>query len=132
MRIRSLAVFCGSKQGSDPLFAEHAAELGGLMASQQIAMIYGGGSTGLMGIVANAVMNGNGRVTGIIPHILVEWEHQHRGITELVVADDMHERKKTPVAFMIICLRTSTGSLKQISFMNPRVSASSYSVSRKN
>jgi uncharacterized protein (TIGR00730 family) len=94
MSIASLAVFCGSKNGSDGMYATHAQQLGKLMAENNITMIYGGGSTGIMGIVADAVMQGNGRVTGIIPLILVEWEHQHRDITELIIADDMHVRKK--------------------------------------
>jgi uncharacterized protein (TIGR00730 family) len=94
MSIISLAVFCGSKNGNDSLFTDHAMQLGKIMADHHLAMIYGGGSTGLMGVVADAVMQNNGEVTGIIPHVLVEWEHQHHGITELIVADDMHERKK--------------------------------------
>ena len=94
MSITSLAVFCGSRNGLDGLYEEHARQLGKIMALQNVAMIYGGGSTGLMGVVADEVMCYGGKVTGIIPHVLVEWEHQHRGITELIVADDMHERKK--------------------------------------
>lgn len=94
MLITSLAVFCGSRNGTDDVYAEHARQLGKIMAENNIEMIYGGGSTGIMGIVADAVMQHNGKVTGIIPHILVEWEHQHHGITNLLVADDMHERKK--------------------------------------
>ncbi len=94
MSITSLAVFCGSKNGTDGVYVVHAQQLGKLMANNNIKMIYGGGSTGIMGIVADAVMQHNGKVTGIIPHVLVEWEHQHRGITELIIADDMHVRKK--------------------------------------
>ena len=92
--ITSLAVFCGSKNGVDGAYVIHARQLGKIMGENNIGMIYGGGSSGLMGIVADAVMQSQGRVTGIIPHILVEWEHQHHGITELIIADDMHERKK--------------------------------------
>ncbi|HEV8285148.1 MAG TPA: TIGR00730 family Rossman fold protein [Chitinophagaceae bacterium] len=94
MSITSLAVFCGSKNGIDELYTKHAQQLGKLMAENKIEMIYGGGSSGIMGIVADAVMQYNGKVTGVIPHVLVEWEHQHRSITELIIADDMHERKK--------------------------------------
>ncbi|HET9824913.1 MAG TPA: TIGR00730 family Rossman fold protein [Chitinophagaceae bacterium] len=94
MPITSLAVFCGSRNGIHGLYTKHAQQLGEIMAQKNIEMIYGGGSTGIMGIVADAVMQHNGKVTGIIPHILVEWEHQHHGITKLIVADDMHERKK--------------------------------------
>jgi uncharacterized protein (TIGR00730 family) len=92
--ISSLAVFCGSKNGTDGVYAAHAQQLGKLMAENNVGMIYGGGSSGIMGIVADAVMQNGGRVVGIIPHILVEWEQQHHGITELIIADDMHERKK--------------------------------------
>src|SRR5215471_9045346 len=92
--IKSLAVFCGSKNGIDELYTQHAAQLGQLMAENNLQMIYGGGRKGIMGIVADAVMANGGRVTGIIPQLLTEWEHQHEGITELIIADDMHVRKK--------------------------------------
>src|SRR5215216_2908541 len=92
--IRSLAVFCGSKPGADDIYKTDAEELGKLMAEKNITMIYGGGRNGIMGIVADAVMENHGKVTGIIPHMLIEWEHQHESITELIIADDMHVRKK--------------------------------------
>lgn len=95
MAIQSLAVFCGSKNGTNSLFTEHAAQLGKLMAEKNIKLIYGGGSAGLMGTIADSVMENGGKVTGIIPKILLEWEVQHRGITELIIADDMHVRKRT-------------------------------------
>lgn len=94
MALQSLAVFCGSKNGKNPLFAVHARTLGSLLARQGIRLVYGGGSAGLMGIIADSVMAEGGRVTGIIPKLLLEWEVQHRGITELQICDDMHERKK--------------------------------------
>lgn len=94
MSIQSLAVFCGSRTGNNPVFARHAQELGMLLAQKSIRLIYGGGSAGLMGLIADEVMRGGGKVTGIIPKLLVEWEVEHRGITELIVCDDMHERKQ--------------------------------------
>ncbi|MEQ1678162.1 MAG: TIGR00730 family Rossman fold protein [Chitinophagaceae bacterium] len=94
MAIQSLAVFCGSKNGNNPLFTQHAAELGKLMAEHSIKLVYGGGSAGLMGAIADTVMQAGGKVTGFIPKILLEWEVQHRGITELIICDDMHERKR--------------------------------------
>lgn len=94
MAIQSLAVFCGSKNGTNPVFSAHAAELGKLMAKNNIRLVYGGGSAGLMGIIADSVMQEGGSVTGIIPKLLLEWEVQHRGITELIISDDMHERKR--------------------------------------
>lgn len=94
MRIQSLAVFCGSKTGNNPVFAAEAIQLGALLAKHQVRLIYGGGSAGLMGLIADEVMKGGGKVTGIIPKLLVEWEVEHRGITELIICDDMHERKR--------------------------------------
>lgn len=95
MAIHSLAVFCGSKTGTNQLYTQHAMQLGELMAEKKIKLIYGGGSAGLMGTIADTVMKQNGNVTGIIPKILLEWEVQHRGLTELIIADDMHVRKRT-------------------------------------
>lgn len=94
MAIHSLAVFCGSKNGTNPLFTQHASQLGKLMAENNIRLIYGGGSAGIMGTIADSVMQHSGNVTGFIPKLLLEWEVQHRGITELVICDDMHERKR--------------------------------------
>ena len=94
MKINSLAVFCGSKNGNNPVYTEHAKELGKLLAKKNITLIYGGGSTGIMGAVADAMMEGGGKVIGIITKKLVDWEHQHTGITDLSVVDDMHIRKQ--------------------------------------
>lgn len=92
--VQSLAVFCGSKSGNNPLFEAHATVLGHLMAAHGIQLIYGGGNKGIMGAVANAVLERGGNVIGIIPQMLTEWEAQHEGITELIVTEDMHTRKK--------------------------------------
>lgn len=94
MAIKSLAVFCGSKNGNNPLFATHAKQLGHILAEKNITLIYGGGNKGIMGAVANAVLEKNGKVTGIIPQLLTDREHSHHGITELIVVEDMHIRKK--------------------------------------
>jgi len=92
--MQSLAVFCGSRAGSDPMFTAQAKRLGQLMAEKSITLIYGGGSVGIMGAVADAVMAHSGKVIGIIPELLLAWEAQHRGITELKVVPDMHTRKR--------------------------------------
>lgn len=94
MNITSAAVFCGSKAGNNSLYAIHAHELGKILASKNIELIYGGGKKGLMAAVANGVLENGGRVTGIIPQILTEWEQQHNGITELIVVENMHIRKR--------------------------------------
>lgn len=95
MSIKCIAVFCGSKTGKNPLFAEHTAELGRLIASRKLKLVYGGGKAGLMGIIADTALAGGSHVTGIIPEVLKEWEQYHRGITELHTVADMHIRKKT-------------------------------------
>ena len=92
--MNSLAVFCGSKSGNNPLFEAQATALGHLMASKKVTLIYGGGNKGIMGAVSNAVLEKDGKVVGIIPEILKEREHHHSGITELIIVDDMHVRKK--------------------------------------
>ncbi|NCU04463.1 MAG: TIGR00730 family Rossman fold protein [Chitinophagaceae bacterium] len=94
MQFTSLAVFCGSKSGADPVYISHAKELGHLMAQKNITLVYGGGGKGIMGAVADAVMDNNGKVVGVIPEILLEWEAHHQGITDLRVVSDMHVRKK--------------------------------------
>jgi uncharacterized protein (TIGR00730 family) len=94
MKIKSIAVFCGSKSGNNPLFEEHAKELGYILAQQNITLIYGGGNKGLMGAVANAVMEKQGKVIGIIPQLLTDREHSHQGISELIVVENMHIRKQ--------------------------------------
>lgn len=92
--IQSVAVFCGSKNGNNPLFATHTATLGRLIAQNGLQLVYGGGNKGLMGIVANAALENKGKVMGVIPEVLVAWEHQHKALTELTVVADMHTRKK--------------------------------------
>ncbi|MBK8611803.1 MAG: TIGR00730 family Rossman fold protein [Chitinophagaceae bacterium] len=94
MKINALAVFCGSKSGINPLFVEQARQLGFLLASKKITLIYGGGNKGIMGAVSNAVLEKEGKVIGIIPEMLKDLEHHHGGITELIVVDNMHTRKK--------------------------------------
>ena len=93
-KITRLAIFCGSKKGNNPLYAEHAEALGKIIADKGIELIYGGGRNGIMGVAADTVMQQCGIVRGVIPQVLIEWEHQHQGISELVVVEDMHVRKR--------------------------------------
>jgi uncharacterized protein (TIGR00730 family) len=95
MLIKSLAVFCGSKNGNNPIYLQHAKEIGALLVQHNITLIYGGGNVGIMGTLANSVMANEGKVIGIIPKVLLEWERQHGNITELIISDDMHARKKS-------------------------------------
>jgi uncharacterized protein (TIGR00730 family) len=88
-----IAVFCGSRGGADPAYAEAAAALGRLLASRGCELVYGGAHVGLMGVVADAVLGGGGRVTGVIPASMVDRELAHRGVTDLRIVGSMHERK---------------------------------------
>ena len=94
MRINKLAIFCGSKKGNNVLYEQDAIALASLLAARKVELIYGGGKNGLMGVVADTVMKEGGIVRGVIPRILTDWEHQHEGISELFVVDDMHIRKR--------------------------------------
>ena len=92
--IARLCVYCGSSSGADPRYQSAAAELGAGLAARGVELIYGGGRNGLMGQVADAALAGGGRVTGIIPVHLEHREVAHRGLSELVVVTDMHQRKR--------------------------------------
>lgn len=93
MQSMNLAVFCAAADGARPIYREVAEALGRTLAERGIGLIYGGATVGLMGAVADATIAGNGRVIGVIPHVLVDKEISHYGITELHVVDTMHTRK---------------------------------------
>ena len=82
-RVTSVCVYCGSNAGSRPLYAQRAAELGERLAAEGLAVVYGGGNVGLMGVVADAALAAGGEVIGVIPEQLVGWEVAHRGVTRL-------------------------------------------------
>lgn len=92
--IRRLCVYCGSSGAVDEQYREAASELGARLATAGIRLVYGGGRVGLMGLLADAALAGGGEVTGIIPARLRDVELAHRGVTELLVVDSMHERKR--------------------------------------
>lgn len=93
MKPKAVTIFCGSKSGNSPSFEVEAKAIGALLANKGIEMIYGGGNKGLMGAVANGCLEKGGKVVGIIPQLLLEWEAQHTGLTELIVTENMHARK---------------------------------------
>ncbi len=92
--IHSIAVFCGSRSGADPRFAAAARQLGQGLAQAGIRLVYGGGRVGLMGVVADAVLEARGTVLGVIPDFLTKWEVAHPGVDRMVVTDSMHSRKQ--------------------------------------
>lgn len=90
----AVAVFCGSRFGHHPAYKEAAENVGATLAALDMHLVYGGGDVGLMGVVADAAIQGGGRVTGIIPQFLEAREVMHRGVTDLIVTDSMHTRKQ--------------------------------------
>ncbi|MBK4734088.1 LOG family protein [Noviherbaspirillum pedocola] len=91
--MRSLCVYCGSSMGASETYAAGARELAAEMVRRDVALVYGGGNVGLMGVIADEVMRLGGRATGVIPQALMQREVGHHGLTELHVVKDMHERK---------------------------------------
>lgn len=89
----TIAVFCGSSPGDDPLFIREARRVGNVLAERGIGLVYGGGHVGLMGAVADGAMESGGTVTGVIPRRLQSKEAANDDISELIVVDSMHERK---------------------------------------
>ena len=92
--MRRICVFCGSRPGVRPAYRAAAEALGSLLAERGIEPVYGGGNVGLMGVLADAVLEAGGRAVGVIPRSLVEREVAHFGLSELRVVDSMHERKQ--------------------------------------
>jgi uncharacterized protein (TIGR00730 family) len=112
----NICVFCGSGKGVNPVYAEAARKLGALFAHNNITLIYGGGNVGLMGVVADAVMDAGGEVIGIIPDFLMKREVGHRGITKLEVVESMHQRKKrmADLSDAFIALPGGMGTLEEL------------------
>lgn len=92
--MRRICIYCGSNFGTDPAYRAAAAEVGAYCAKNGITVVYGGGSVGLMGAVADAALAAGGEVIGVIPKKLVTLEKEHRGLTQLFEVETMHERKK--------------------------------------
>jgi hypothetical protein len=91
--MKSLCIYCGSSPGSSPIYAEAARSLAKAMVADNIALVYGGGNVGLMGVIADEVLRLGGEATGVIPKALLDKEVGHRGLTRLHIVKDMHERK---------------------------------------
>jgi uncharacterized protein (TIGR00730 family) len=94
MTLNSVCVFCGSQAGQLPEYERAARELARVLVAHDVGLVYGGGHVGLMGTLADAMLARGGRVTGVIPHHLMRPEVAHQDLTELIVVDSMHERKR--------------------------------------
>ena len=91
--MKSVAVYCGSSSGNQPVYTQQAQEMGRELARRGLTLVYGGGCVGLMGAIADAVLAEGGRVIGVIPGFLADKELAHQGCTELHVVETMHQRK---------------------------------------
>ncbi|MEL6288008.1 MAG: TIGR00730 family Rossman fold protein [Pseudomonadota bacterium] len=114
--IRRVCVYCGSGKGLNPLFKAAAQTLGRDLAAADIELVYGGGSLGLMGETARAVLENGGRVTGIIPEFLSDREKMLEDVQELIVTQDMHERKRLMFerSDAIVALPGGIGTLEEL------------------
>ena len=114
--MKRIAVFCGSSKGFNPVYAEHARELGTYLAQNNIGMIYGGGKIGLMGILADTILKHQGEVIGVIPGLLRHEEVAHTDITEMIITKKMSKRKVkiSKLADGYIALPGGFGTLDEI------------------
>lgn len=112
----NICVFCGSGTGHNPAYAEAARTLGNLLVRHQSTLIYGGGNIGLMGVVADQVMAGGGKVIGVIPDFLMKKEVGHKGLTQLEVVGSMHERKRrmADLSDVFVALPGGWGTLDEL------------------
>lgn len=111
-----ICVYLGSSPGNSPVYREAAEQVGTLLAERGIGLVYGGGTVGLMGVIADTVCAAGGEVIGVIPEALRAREHDHPGITQLHVVKTMHERKAMMAKFAdgFLCLPGGIGTLEEI------------------
>jgi uncharacterized protein (TIGR00730 family) len=114
--IKSICVYCASGPGNNPAFMEAAMQLGRILAQNGIRLVYGGGSVGLMGALADAVLDHGGAVTGVIPDFLVNREHMLVRVQERIITPDMHERKRVMFerADAFVALPGGVGTLEEL------------------
>jgi uncharacterized protein (TIGR00730 family) len=111
-----LCVYAGSSFGASPQYAEVAAAFGASCARRGFEIVYGGGSVGLMGVLANSALAGGGRVIGVIPRTMIAEERAHHGLTELIPVETMHERKQrmAQLADAFVALPGGVGTLEEL------------------
>ena len=114
--MKSVTVFCGSSAGSDDIYRSEAERLGKALAEQSIKLIYGGAKVGLMGVVANAVLEAGGEVIGVLPRFLRSKEIAHDGLTDLILVESMHDRKTKmhQLSDGVIALPGGYGTLEEL------------------
>src|SRR5262245_65567523 len=114
--IKSICVYCASGSGKNPAFVEAAKSFGRVLAENGIRLVYGGGSVGLMGALADSVLDHGGMVTGVIPDFLVNREHMLVRVQERIITPDMHERKRVMFerADAFVALPGGIGTLEEL------------------
>ncbi len=113
---KKICVYCGSSTQVNPVYFETARKLGEFFAKNEIEAIYGGGSIGLMGTLADSILENNGKITGIIPRFMVEENWEHNNLSELIIVETMHERKEK-MAFMsdaAVALPGGCGTMEEL------------------
>ncbi|HEU4722259.1 MAG TPA: TIGR00730 family Rossman fold protein [Gemmatimonadaceae bacterium] len=113
--LTTICVFCASSPGADPRYVEAARSFGGLLARSERRVVYGGGNTGLMGALAEGVLDGGGEIVGVMPRHLVEREVAHLGLSRLETVTSMHERKArlADLADAFVALPGGLGTLEE-------------------
>ncbi|MBF4484524.1 TIGR00730 family Rossman fold protein [Flavobacterium sp. CSZ] len=114
--MKRITVFCGSSFGTEEIYKEQATLLGQTMAKQNIELVYGGANVGLMGAVADGVLNAGGKAIGVLPNFLRSKEIAHLGLTELILVESMHERKTkmNDLCDGVIALPGGFGTLEEL------------------
>lgn len=114
--MQTVCVYCGSSSQVNPAFFEAAAKFGKILAENEISLVYGGGSIGLMGEIANSTLAAGGKVTGIIPQFMYDEKWFHPGLTDLIVVETMHERKQkmAEMADALVALPGGCGTFEEL------------------
>jgi uncharacterized protein (TIGR00730 family) len=114
--MKSLCVYCGSNFNGDPVLRKAIEDLAATMAAQEITLVFGGGSVGVMGVIADEILKRGGKAIGIIPQFLMDKEVGHKGLTEMIVTENMHQRKQkmADLADGFIILPGGFGTLEEL------------------
>jgi len=114
--MKSVAVYCGSSSGTNQVFHQQAQAMGRVLAERGLTLVYGGGRVGLMGAIADSVLQHGGRAIGVIPDFLVAREVEHKGLTELHIVKSMHERKllMADLADSFVAMPGGYGTLEEL------------------
>jgi uncharacterized protein (TIGR00730 family) len=114
--MKKICVFCGSSHGNKPIFMDYAKKMAAAIHARNMTLVYGGGSVGLMGVIADELLALGGEVIGVIPGFLAEKEVDHKGLTEMITVDSMHERKHkmSQLSDAFIAMPGGFGSLEEL------------------